>query len=121
MPKPDLEPLNLGSIAKGAALELFAKAIEEVAANIADTDTEATATREIALIFKIKPEGDRRTLQVTSRSKIKLAAVADHSSRAYIGKDAAGKPYVFDQDPRQETLFDPPPKDRENIIDFNVG
>ena len=38
--KPDLTPVNLGSVAKGAALELFEKAVADIVRNIADTDPE---------------------------------------------------------------------------------
>lgn len=117
MTNPALDSLNLGSIANGAAIELFAKALAAIAANIADTDTSPTAAREIVLKFKIKPEQDRRAFNITTTSSYKLASVKEHVSRAYLGKDAEGNAYILDSDPRQELLFQPPPKD-ENLLTF---
>lgn len=117
----ELQPLNIGSIARGAALELFEKAVTAVAANIADTSTSATASREIVLKFKMKPEHDRRTVRITTSSKVGLAPVAEHQSTAYIGKDDAGHAYVLDQDPRQEMLFAPPPAPDARVLEFNTG
>ena len=120
MPKPNLEPINLGSIARGAGLELFNIEIAKVAANIDDKSTDATATREITIKFKFKPDPERKSLQVTTKATSKLAPVSDHASRAYLGKDESGNTYVFDQDPRQDILFEPPAQDK-NLLDFKSG
>ncbi len=117
----DLQPLNIGSIARGAAIELFEKSIAAIATNIADSSTEATAGREIILKFKFKPEADRRTIHVTTQSKLTLASVADHESTAYIGKDEAGTVYVLDRDPRQELLFEPPAQPDAKVLSFNAS
>lgn len=106
--KPELNPLNLGSVANGAAIELFEKAMQKVAANIADTSTDATAGREITLKFKIKPDDERKTLYVTTTSSVKLAPIAEHTSKSYLGKDTAGNTHIFDRDPRQDVLFEAP-------------
>ena len=49
MAKPDLQPVNLGSIARGALMELFEIEIAKLAANIADTKTKATKERRLTL------------------------------------------------------------------------
>lgn len=116
---PQLEPLNLGSIARGALLELFEASALKVAQNIADTSTDAEAVRKITLELKFKPQGDRRTVTVTTTATCKLGAISQHVSRVYLGKDDAGKVYLFDQDPRQEVLF-APPAPAENLIDFKA-
>lgn len=116
--QPKLESLNLGSVARGAAMELFDKALAQVGANIADTDTEAEASRGITITFKIKPEGDRRTVHITTSAKTSLAGCTDHSSKAFIAKDADGGVHVVDQDPRQDVLFEAPAKD-DNLLNFN--
>jgi hypothetical protein len=118
MPKPDLNPINLGSIARGAALELFDMAMEKVTANIADSSTDASASREITLKFRFKPDEDRRCAQVTTTASTKLAGCEEHVSKIYLGKDESGKAYAFDSDPRQEILFQPPPPER-NLLEFN--
>lgn len=117
MPRTDLNPLNLGSIARGAALELFDKAIRQVADNIADKTTDATAPREIVLRFRFEPDEDRRSAIVTTSCSVKTAAVSEHASKAYFGKDPEGRSYAFDQDPRQDVLFEPPPIDNK-LLEF---
>jgi hypothetical protein len=117
MPKPELSQLNLGSIARGAALELFEKCLNDVAKNIADTDTQAEAARAISITFKFKPEGDRRTIHISTSAKTTLAGAEEHSSKAYIGKTTEGGVFLCDQDPRQDVLFDAPVK-TDNLLDF---
>lgn len=117
MPKPQLNPLNIGSIARGAAVELFEMAIEKVTANIADKSTDPTASREITLKFKFKPDDDRRTVQVVTTANTKLAGAEEHISKIYLGKDESGKTYAFDSDPRQEVLFEPP-QEENNLLKF---
>jgi hypothetical protein len=117
MPKQTLEPLNLGSIARGAALELFTLELARVAANINDRSTSPTATREIVLRFKFKPDDERRSIEVTTSASSRIAPVDNHQSRVYLGRDEAGNAYVFDTDPRQEMLFEPPVPS-ENVISF---
>jgi hypothetical protein len=118
MAKPKLTPINLGSIARGAALQLFEMEIERVAANINDKSTSATAVREITLRFKFKPDPERRVIDVTTTAASKLSPIDSHSSRVYLGRDAEGHAYVFDQDPRQELLFENP---EGNVVQFNAS
>ncbi len=120
MPRPNLNPLNIGSVARGAAVELFEKCMAKISDNIADTATDATASREITITFKFKPDEDRRRILITTRAKTKLAAIADHASTAYLGKDGDGHTYVFDQDPRQDILFVPPAPEK-NLLEFGNG
>jgi hypothetical protein len=116
---PNLEPLNLGSVARGALLELFEATAARVAANIADTSTDAEAPRKITIELTFKPEGDRRAVKLTTTAKATLATISKHVSRIYLGKDDAGKVYLFDQDPRQEVLF-APPVPADNMLDFKA-
>lgn len=120
MPKPEMNPLNLASIARGAAMELFEKCSTEVAKNISDTDTEAEATRSITITFKFKPESDRRTVHISTSAKTTLAGAEEHSSKAYLGKTKDGGVFLVDQDPRQDVLFETPVKD-ENLLEFKAG
>jgi hypothetical protein len=117
MPKPDLQPVNLGSISRGALMELFEIEIVKIAQNIADSKTKATTKRKLTLELTFAPDIDRKVLDVTANAKTKLAGIADHASRAYLGKGTDGQPYIFDEDPRQETLFDPPAEDR-SVLQF---
>jgi len=119
MPRPNMEPLNIGSISRGALMELFEANALKIAQNIADTSTQAATPRTLTIKLRFKPDIDRRAVQVTASAKVDLAAIAPHESRAYIGKDDAGKVYLFDQDPRQDILFEPPVSD-QNLLNFKT-
>ncbi len=112
-----IEPCYLPPNAQSALFELIERCGKQVAANISDNATEATAVREINIKIKLKPEGDRRGVQVILSATTKTAPAAKHESRLYTGSDAAGTTYFFDQDPRQEMLFKPLVK-KENVLDF---
>ena len=105
-----IEPVNLGSVARGALLEYFNLSAARVAANIADPSTPACTPREIILKIKLTPEADRRGIDVVCSASCKLAATSEHKSRLYSGKGTDGKNYLFDDDPRQELLFPVPEK-----------
>lgn len=119
MAKIDLQPVNLGSVARGALMELFGIEIPKIAANIADTNTEATKERRLTLELIFKPDPDRKAIAVTTRASVKLASIADHASRVYLGKDAEGQARIYDIDPRQDMLFGLP-KEKENILEFGA-
>lgn len=118
--KKKLDPVNLGSIARGAAMEIFEIEIAKIAANIADPNTKAAKKRKLTLEFTFAPDTDRRAIDVTTSSKTSLAGVTEHASRVYLGKDAEGHPYILDQDPRQELLFEPEPEEK-NVLDFKAN
>ena len=120
MAKPDLQPVNLGSIARGALMEIFEIEINKVAQNIADTKTAATKKRKITLTLTFKPDADRKILDVTTNASTTLAGIAEHCSRVYVGKDTSGTAMIFDTDPRQETLFDPPVEE-SNVMQFGAN
>jgi len=120
MPKPDLTPINLGSIARGAALELFNKCLTQVSENIADPDTDADASRAITITFKFKPESDRRTIHIATSAKTTLAGAQEHSSKSYLGKTTDGQSLMFLEDPRQDVLFEAP-KEADNLLDFKTS
>ncbi len=112
-----LNPCALSPKAQAGLFELLDRCGGQVAENIADTTTDALAAREITIKIKYMPEADRRAVDVTLWATTKLAAAAKHSSRVYTGKDVKGKSYLFDSDPRQDSLFAPVPT-KENVLDF---
>ena len=93
MSKPVLQPVNLGSIAHGVLMELFELEIAKIAANIDDKNTKATAKRKVTFELIFAPDADRRAIDVTTRASLKLAGIADHASRVYLGKDTANDIY----------------------------
>jgi len=114
-PAKKLEPLDIGTIARGAAIELFNLEIAKVAANIWDKNTPAEAKREVTLKFSFKPDLERRAIEVTTTATSKLAPINKHSSRAFVGRDDTGRAYILDSDPRQEMLFEPQAEEPDNV------
>lgn len=119
MPSNDLQPVNLGSIARGAAIELFEKNIAKIAANIADTSTPAEAKRTLVIRLVFEPDRERQGIDVTTTAEVKLAATERHSSRAYLAKGTDGASYLFPVDPRQAALFEPP-QPEERVLEFGL-
>ena len=101
-------------------MELFELEIAKIGANIADTSTKATKERELTLKLSFKPDLDRKSIDVTTRAILKLAGIADHASRVYLGKDTDGHPLLFDTDPRQELLFEAPVAEN-TVLQFETG
>lgn len=97
--------VNLDTLAKGAASELFQDALDDVVANILDINTDLS-TREIHLIVKIKPNSDeRRASACTITTKRKLAAPKPINTTLYFGREK-GKAVAVEYDPNQRKLFE---------------
>ena len=119
MAKPELKPVTLGAKTRLAIEEILEKLIPRLTENINDKDT-TLKEREISLKIKFKPvDSDRRAIEVSTSSDLKLAGINKHTSRLYIGKSTDGKPLLFDEDPRQETLFEPPVTE-SNVMRFGT-
>lgn len=117
MSETKMEPINLGSIARGALMGHFETALARISANIADPTTPALVKRKMTLEVEFEPDMERRGIDVTVSATCKLAGSSKSKTRVYTGKDENGQTYLFNEDPRQELLFKPdPPKD--NMIDF---
>ena len=119
MSKPVLQPVNLGSIAHGALMELFELEIAKIASNIDDKNTKATAKRKVTFELIFAPDADRRAIDVTTRAILKLAGITDHASRVYLGKDTENRALLFDCDPRQDLLFEPL-AETSNLLGFGT-
>jgi hypothetical protein len=105
-PTTMLEPeqLNIGNVCRGAAVEVFEKALAEVLKNIADPNTLAEAKRGIALKFDFKPMKDRSGAEVTFKCDTKLAGIEAVSGSIFISKQA-GTLRGYTRDIRQDMLF----------------
>ena len=101
--------LDLNNLAKGAAYEMFAEAMQQVAANIADPNTEPTQKRTITLKIVAAPYKDRSGAALTVHVDKKLAGIRPAETSVHIGK-MGGQFQAFTHDVRQEEMrFDPPP------------
>lgn len=115
----DLATINIGNVCDGAAVEAFETELMNVLNNINDPNTSATATRTITLTISISPKEDRTQLNTKFNCRSSLAGQLPAESRMFVAKDANGKLYAVDRDPRQAFLFNPPkPKEAPKPIEF---
>lgn len=99
----EIKPVELATINNGAASELFQEELKKVLGNINDISVDAEAMREIKLVFKIKPSGDRTSSTVTIEASSKLAAVAKHSGSMFLSTKL-NKIEAFVTNPHQQHL-----------------
>lgn len=100
--------LDLSNLAKGAAYEMFNKAVSAIATNIADPNTEPTQKRRITLTVDISPYKDRSGADVSVKVEKKMAGIRPAETSLYIGK-IGNQFHAFTHDARQEAIkFDQP-------------
>jgi hypothetical protein len=95
--------LSIGEMAKGAVLEQFEVALDEVLKNITDPNTDSAKTREIQLSLKFKAGESREMAAVTCQYKTKLAPVSPIVTVILIDKDNNGTPVCAEVN--QQDLF----------------
>jgi hypothetical protein len=117
--EPKLIPIKLDTIADGALREAFDLELAKVLANIADVNTAAEAKRELVLKLQFIPRSDRTEMETVFVCTSKLASIEAHHGRMFMGKDKDGNFYGFNQDPRQQILFDPPTRATTNVTEFS--
>ena len=101
---PDQPELNLGSIANGAAFELFERELNRVLGNIKDPNTSAQKKRKISLIFEFTPYNDRSGAAMEVKVKSELIATTGVNASIYIGRVGQGLFRAFSNDTRQNAL-----------------
>lgn len=99
-----LREVTLETVGGGAALELFERELRDVLKNIQDPNTDAEATRSIALTVSFSPHEDRESAGIAVAAKTKLAPARPHVSHVYIGQKD-GRLLAVEHDPRQSDLF----------------
>lgn len=82
--------LDMQTMNKGAALELFEIALKRVMDNIGDVNTAPDFTREIVLTFKFKPSKDRSALGTSVDMKTKLASIPASVGSGLLDHDGEG-------------------------------
>lgn len=110
--------VTLITLNRGAAVEVFQNELAKVLANIADPNTEASASREIDLKVKFKPSENRKEAEIEIESKVKLAQQRKARSRIFFGK-VEGEPAAIQVDPNQGSLFDKPLTPGTNVSQFS--
>lgn len=87
-----------------AAIELFNVELQKALDNCLDDNTKATATREVTLKVKIKPDDDRESCKVEIHATSKLAPVHPYPTQFFLGKQH-GKAVAMEDDPKQRNAF----------------
>lgn len=99
--------IDLATIGKGAAMELFDAELEKVLDNIADQNTDSAQAREITLKVKFSPSEDRKSAALGIQVKSKLAGHMGVSGAVYFGI-VNGQRAAVESNPTQGKLFDKP-------------
>ena len=98
--------ITLGELSDGAAEELFGRAVQDVARNMADHNTSWRDKREVVLRFTFSQDEDRKLGEVDIRCSTKLAGVRGIKRPLYIGTHM-GVP-TYREGPKQDDLFTQP-------------
>jgi hypothetical protein len=98
------ETLNIGNICAGAVPSVFAKALEELQANIADPNTESESKRKLTIEFVFSPFKDRSGAIVDFQVKTKLVPVERKTGNVFFS-NASGTRRAYARDPKQDELF----------------
>ena len=96
--------MALSNIGDGLADELFSAELKKVLTNIADPRTGATATREIVITVKVKPDEQREVGGVEIKSSAKLAPIAGKKALVYFSRDDDGNVRATTTNPKQMEL-----------------
>ena len=103
---------------RGAAVERFDIALQEVLDNIQDVNTMPKKKRTITLKVEIEPDEQRGIGKVVVACESKLAPVKPFGTHIYMGRDKAGKGVATEMNP-QGSLFDQekPEKTTEKAVE----
>lgn len=83
--------INLETLADGAFTQKLNEALLQVAENIQNTNTEATARRSITVTLKFDPDKDRELIRTTIAVQTKLAAAESIDAKMIMGVGADGR------------------------------
>lgn len=110
------EPVDLTTLAGGAANELFGRELDNALRNIMDVNTPPKAKRTITLKVEIVPDEDRTLGEVTVSAATKFPAVNAARTRFFMGR-VAGKYLAVESDPKQMGLFG----SQSNVVPLDKG
>lgn len=105
MKNPEVEEITLYNLLGGALDARFLDALEEVAKNIDDPNTEPTAKRELLVKLTFKPSEQRTSAALKVDVVTKLPGRVPMATTAFFAIDAQTKRYMTrEYNPRQLTL-----------------
>ena len=96
--------LSFATLAGGGVEEKLQYALSEVAANIADPNTDAKKTRKVTMTLTLKPNESRMITNVDIDVKTSLVAPVGISTTLMIDRDKEGKivaQEIHGKDPKQ--------------------
>lgn len=83
--------INLETLADGAFTQKLNEALLQVAENIQNANTEATARRSITVTLKFDPDKDRELIRTTISVQTKLAAAESIDTKMVMGVGTDGE------------------------------
>jgi len=111
----EMKEVQLATLGKGAASEMFAEEWKKAMENVADVNTPAKAVREVTLTVRIYPREERDFADIEILSASKLAKFKGFESRIHIGP-MAGEIKAFEEVIKQGKLdLD------QKVTDINQG
>lgn len=99
----EYKELALDTLAAGSVLERIQGAIQEVAENIRDLDTDPKAKRSVTLKLEFRPSADRENVELRSHVKVALAPEVPVVSPVWLVNKRDGVK-AMTANPRQEVL-----------------
>lgn len=113
----EMTKMSLANLGGQKAIERFDDELAKVFENIADPNTDPKAVRVITLRVSIKPDEDRRNLDVVIAAASKMAPtrVVKTFARFGIGPDG---PVAVEDAARQQELFPREPRDPKKVVDM---
>lgn len=102
-----MEKLSFSTLAGGGVEEKLQFAIDEIAANIADPNTDPKKARKITMTLVMKPNEQRSIASLEVDVKTSLVAPRGISTTIMIDRDEKGKAVaseIYGKDPKQGTV-----------------
>lgn len=107
-----MDKLSFSTLAGGGVEEKLQFALDEVAANIADPNTDAKKARKVTMTLTLKPNENRMVAEMNIEVKTSLVAPASISTTLLIDRDEKGRAVaaeMYGKDPDQ------------GVVDFETG
>jgi hypothetical protein len=102
----DIREITLGTLAHGAADELFRAALTQVLENIENPNTDHKGKRVIGLTFSFVSDEERRIGDVEIKASVKLVGVRGVRTLVFFGKRDGARIVV--EQPSQNEMFPHP-------------
>ncbi|NLW90984.1 MAG: replication terminator protein [Syntrophomonadaceae bacterium] len=102
-----MEKMTFSNLAGGGAQERLQDALDQVAANIADPNTDAKKTRKITMTLTMKPNEQRSIANLEINVKTSLVSPVGINTTLMVDRDEKGKAVVseiYGKDPNQGVL-----------------